>query len=750
MVVISVENEPNNNEPVEELDAPEESLNQEPEMLDEEMPEEQYDDYEKRFGQKEFEKTLGNKDYYKEEAEKLRKRREEAEEERDRDWIYDDDDRYNQKQDRDLYDENKSDDKDNSSGDRDESDKNSSDDDSSSKDDKDEDKKDVDENEDSSSDDDSSKKNDDQNKSKEESEKSEESEESNEGGETSGKNNNGKDDKKKGNKKDQNNKDGNQDGENKERKKLQKTDKDKKQDAKAVAAAKLAEKTNKINDVKNKAYQTTHPVAAAKAKLKSFLRKKMLALMTNPYFWLVVLIILTIFVVVVSICAMMGVFGDQEGGEDSYSSSGTLCTSSSEGDLLSFIEGWEGHTDYCQTISSTQGYLAVDCVKTPNGCIKDGTITAGAGVSNHVMGNASVTTLIEQNNWQAYFGKNAGGTYFLRLGDCIPTDVMDKIKLVVMENDFRASIEMAAERNEVPLSQFQIDAMTSYQYNTGCSPDDLVLSYKDGGYEGFWNFIKGTIYTATGAQLEGLKSRRKGEFALFVTGDYTDQGKFFNRTNENYDDYDSEDVMSRKASCYLDGGANGQGITIVDNYPARMVRPDRSDSHYYVQDANQYGNPGLEGECAWYAKYRAIELLEMTGSSKTWNSYTNGNAYCYVSEVQNGTFSTSTDYKSPMPGALISWSHGQYGHVAVVEAVEEDGIIISEMGIGYGYYRQELGWTAEQTWHYFAQGNESEKRKVNCEKNGSGCFHSGKLSWDQVQHVWPGYSFICYVYLLGE
>ncbi len=50
-------------------------------------------------------------------------------------------------------------------------------------------------------------------------------------------------------------------------------------------------------------------------------------------------------------------------------------------------------------------------------------------------------------------------------------------------------------------------------------------------------------------ELSGLKKRRKAEFALFVTGDYTDQNLFYSRGLDNYDDFNSEGVLQRQAIC---------------------------------------------------------------------------------------------------------------------------------------------------------------------------------------------------------
>ena len=99
------------------------------------------------------------------------------------------------------------------------------------------------------------------------------------------------------------------------------------------------------------------------------------------------------------------------------------------------------------------------------------------------------------------------------------------------------------------LTQYQKDALTSFNYNLGTGyTENLIAAYANGGYEGLWNYMK-QFYHSNGRELDGLRKRRKAEFALFVTGDYTDQGLFYMRGLDNYDDYDSENVMAREAIC---------------------------------------------------------------------------------------------------------------------------------------------------------------------------------------------------------
>lgn len=217
--------------------------------------------------------------------------------------------------------------------------------------------------------------------------------------------------------------------------------------------------------------------------------------------------------------------------------SSSLCsTSTDEANLLTFVTTLEGHTDYCD---GGNGYKGEN--------IGDGTVSIGPGVTNHLLNVGVVASYIDSNGWGNYFTKSGNG-YRINVGDCVPVSVVDKIKVYALEAVFAAPLDAAAAKYGITFNQYQRDALTSFNYNVGAGyTESLVSAYVNGSYEGLWNYMK-EFYKTAGFE-EGLKKRRKAEFALFVTGDYTDEGKFYGRSTANYDDYDSEDVMARLLEC---------------------------------------------------------------------------------------------------------------------------------------------------------------------------------------------------------
>ncbi len=220
-------------------------------------------------------------------------------------------------------------------------------------------------------------------------------------------------------------------------------------------------------------------------------------------------------------------------------------TSTSNANLLTFLNTFEGTEGYC---SNKTGYLA----KNTN----DSTITIGHGVTNHDFGSDVTAEFIRQNGWESYFRKK-GNVFYVNDGDCVPISIIDSIEQNSLANRYAAPIDEAAQKYNVTLTQYQKDAITSFNYNLGEGhTESLISAYASGGLEGLWAFMK-QYRKSQGEILTGLMSRRKAEFALFVTGDYTDQGKFYSRSLDDYDNYDSEGIIARKASCSLGTGKDG-------------------------------------------------------------------------------------------------------------------------------------------------------------------------------------------------
>lgn len=214
--------------------------------------------------------------------------------------------------------------------------------------------------------------------------------------------------------------------------------------------------------------------------------------------------------------------------EENYFCEGT------NGDLISFLANWEGNEGFC-TIDGQTGYLAKN--------LGDGATTVGPGFTNFAM-TSDVVNYIYSKGYSKYYPGNT-----VSPGMCVPISVFNDVQLYAIETSYAKSVETAAQKYGVSLTPFQKDALTDFNYNQGTGYiNELMSAYASGGYEGLWNAM--SRHTKGG--MAGIKKRLKGEFALFVTGDYSDQGKFYDRTIGNFYDYDSEGVMSREMVCVGD------------------------------------------------------------------------------------------------------------------------------------------------------------------------------------------------------
>lgn len=132
----------------------------------------------------------------------------------------------------------------------------------------------------------------------------------------------------------------------------------------------------------------------------------------------------------------------------------------------------------------------------------------------------------------------------MKVGDCISVEEVDEAQTKAIATKRERIKEYFKSVN---LTNYQEDALVSMLYN-GCANmfSDMATAYKEDSYEGLWSVMK----NCTNKGMLGLKRRRRAEYALFVTGDYTiaPDYKLKTFTNDEYDDYNYDDVMSRKDS----------------------------------------------------------------------------------------------------------------------------------------------------------------------------------------------------------
>lgn len=144
------------------------------------------------------------------------------------------------------------------------------------------------------------------------------------------------------------------------------------------------------------------------------------------------------------------------------------------------------------------------------------------------------------------------------------------------------------------------------------------------------------------------------------------------------------------------------GEVQMPGFEARLEEPSRDTStqakktpvyRYYHSKANPYNKRnsmiGSGGNCTAYAYGRAFELLKkrpiLPDCSQKYGRSDGGNWFNW--NKKTGAYPTGM---TPRLGAIACWqskSGGTGGHVAVVEKIMGDTIVLSESGYGSFYFR---------------------------------------------------------------
>lgn len=161
-------------------------------------------------------------------------------------------------------------------------------------------------------------------------------------------------------------------------------------------------------------------------------------------------------------------------------------------------------------------------------------------------------------------------------------------------------------------------------------------------------------------------------------------------------------------------------------FTVRTTAPNENNEHdktFWFSNENVSYAGGYVGQCTWYAVGRVNEILSAVNSDLRLRWAPHAKLWYQTNIDQSANaFSYSPNVNEPKVGAIIVWGSEQFGHVAVVEAVNDDGTIdYSEGNVGnenpYGFR--------------YVKG-------VSYTKTGVGTISS----------IWSGYNFIGYIYTI--
>ena len=156
-------------------------------------------------------------------------------------------------------------------------------------------------------------------------------------------------------------------------------------------------------------------------------------------------------------------------------------------------------------------------------------------------------------------------------------------------------------------------------------------------------------------------------------------------------------------------GKSGSTSSSSSSSSSSFVCNDDEDGEYVMSDDVKFTakNYNIEGtsqglgksfdvtagnvsQCPWYAKYRAIEIVESSSLSKDLkekaksvllSTFGNGNMWYGGTNSTLSYFKHSSNVNKPKAGSIIAWERNthNYGHVGIVEKVNSDGsLVISE------------------------------------------------------------------------
>lgn len=180
---------------------------------------------------------------------------------------------------------------------------------------------------------------------------------------------------------------------------------------------------------------------------------------------------------------------------------------------------------------------------------------------------------------------------------------------------------------------------------------------------------KGSEVMITDKEKNGFLPINAGGTNGWVSADWIS----FNKVQSDTEQLDNDNFQSKKDSVNIGG--------------IRTKQPDLDDNHYYSDENIFYkaklsppftsGGRVIKGNCTWYAWGRAWEI---TGVKPTDAGFI-GNAYeWWEANKSNGKYRYGSE---PRVGAIAVWNSnlpnsGGFGHVAIVEKIDNNKVYISE------------------------------------------------------------------------
>lgn len=295
-----------------------------------------------------------------------------------------------------------------------------------------------------------------------------------------------------------------------------------------------------------------------------------------------VIIIVIIAIIILTLFILLLLAGDDQDVNTNGNSYGTSYTYENvssvrpSGQPQNFINANANYTESCTTSDGKEGYQVLNGV-------------AGPEITNSKLANTAVTTYIDQSGIANYFNKT-GNYYTFKAVDeneetmCIPSDVLLGIQSVIIEKVIVPQVDANAKESDLALTYYQTDALVAGNYSDGRdSSDSAISAYKKGDYSTLWKSMKGNSSTtleyafagpnnnvmllsnslkifATSSSSNDFKSRKRSEYSLFVTGDYSrTKTTITDDVLNDYDNYKAGNILDYQAIAYSSSSSKSSG-----------------------------------------------------------------------------------------------------------------------------------------------------------------------------------------------
>lgn len=223
------------------------------------------------------------------------------------------------------------------------------------------------------------------------------------------------------------------------------------------------------------------------------------------------------------------------------------------------------------------------------------------------------------------------------------------------------------------------------QYNSLWSSSDDKYGESTSGEQYSMTTLYSFFNNGFSDTASGVYTRKKRQWLLFKYGYYESLGEYYKESNYDSSFYGGINIYNS------DGSVNADKMDELDDYLTHTcLNTEHHYQNYYMQQGpffKWWTNIGLQNfQCTWWANGRASQYLEQNGSKYTKYPTIHGHGGQYYNEnLSGGWFNYG---QTPKQNSVISWSYGDYGHVAYVEAVDSvtDDVWISHAGGGWSWF----------------------------------------------------------------